>query len=77
MNGPSESLYNAYTFKHLRDLTPLQWALQLARQCQVDAVSIVMTYYSDLVRPYWLEILSNFPETLMPKLYRYNLIIYK
>lgn len=72
MNGACESLYSARTYKHLRDLSPLQWALQLARQCQVDAVSTVFTYYSDHVLPYWLDILNDFPETLMPKLYRYT-----
>lgn len=70
MNGTSESLYSARTYKHLRDLSPLEWALQLARQCQVDAVSIVITYYSEHVLPNWLDILNDFPETLMPKLYR-------
>lgn len=68
-----ESLYSVHMYKHLRDLSPLQWALELARQCQVHAVSIVITYYREHVLPYWLEILNNFPETLMPKLYRYNL----
>lgn len=72
MDGTCESLYSARTYKHLRDLSPLQWASQLARQCQVDAVSIVFTYYSNHVLPYWLDILNDFPETLMPKLYRYN-----
>jgi len=67
-----EILYSAHMYKHIRDLSPLQWALQLARQCQVDAVSIVITYYSDCVLPYWLDILNDFPESLMPKLYRYN-----
>lgn len=69
-NGTSEFLYSAHTYKHLRDLSPLHWALQLARQCQVNAVSIVITYYSNHVLPYWLDILNDFPETLMPKLYR-------
>lgn len=74
MDGTCESLYCARTYKHLRDLSPLQWASQLARQCQVDAVSVVFTYYSNHVLPYWLDILNDFPETLMPKLYRYNLL---
>lgn len=73
MNGTSESLYSTLTYKHLRNLSPLQWALQLAKQCQVDAVSIVITYYSDHVLPYWLDILDDFPETLMPKIYRYSI----
>lgn len=72
MSGTYESLYSAHTYKHLRDLSPKQWALQLARECQVDAVFIVITYYSDQILPYWLDILNDFPETLMPKLYRYN-----
>lgn len=75
MDKNSEAFYSAYTYKHLRDLSPLQWALQLARQCQVDAVSIVFTYYSDYVIPYWLDILNDFPETLMVKLYRYNVTL--
>lgn len=70
LEGDCESLYSAHTYKNLRNLSPLQWALQLARQCQVDAVSIVISYYSDLVLPYWLDILNDFPETLMPRLYR-------
>lgn len=70
MGGNYESLYSANTYKHLRDLSPLQWASQLARQCQVDAVSIVFTYYSEQVLPFWLDILNDFPETLMPRLYR-------
>lgn len=74
MNGSCENLYSPLTYKHLRDLSPLEWASQLARQCQVDAVSIVIMYYSDHVLPYWLDILDEFPETLMPKIYRYNLI---
>jgi len=77
MDGNSEALYSARTYKHLRDLSPLQWALQLARECQVDAVSIVFTYYSDYVIPYWLDILNDFPETLMLKLYRYNVLFIK
>ncbi|XP_026806626.1 neuroblastoma-amplified sequence-like [Rhopalosiphum maidis] len=76
MDGNSEALYSAQTYKHLRDLSPLQWALQLARQCQVDAVSIVFTYYSDHVLPYWLDILNDFPETLMVKLYRHLLPVW-
>lgn len=71
MDGTCESLYNAHMYKHLRDLSPLEWSMQLARQCQVEAVYIVITYYSSYVLPYWLEILNEFPETLMPKLYRY------
>jgi len=73
MDATCDSPYSAHMYKHLRDLSPLQWALHLARQCQVDAVSIVFTYYNDHVLPYWLDILNDFPETLMPKLYRYNL----
>ncbi|KAF0758392.1 neuroblastoma-amplified sequence-like, partial [Aphis craccivora] len=76
MDGDIEALYSAQTYKHLRDLSPLQWALQLARQCQVDAVSIVFTYYSDHVLPYWLDILNDFPETLMLKLYRHLLPVW-
>ncbi|KAL5242667.1 hypothetical protein ACI65C_010077 [Semiaphis heraclei] len=76
MDGNSEALYTARTYKHLRDLSPLQWALQLARECQVDAVSIVFTYYSDHVIPYWLDILNDFPETLMLKLYRHLLPVW-
>ncbi|CAH1737258.1 unnamed protein product [Aphis gossypii] len=76
MDGDSEALYSGQTYKHLRDLSPLQWALQLARQCQVDAVSIVFTYYSDHVLPYWLDILNDFPETLMLKLYRHLLPVW-
>lgn len=75
MDTNYESLYSARTYKHLRDLSPVQWASQLARQCQVDAVYIVFTFYNDFVFPYWLDILNDFPETLMPKLYRYDLII--
>uniref|UniRef100_A0A2S2QXA3 Neuroblastoma-amplified sequence n=1 Tax=Sipha flava TaxID=143950 RepID=A0A2S2QXA3_9HEMI len=76
MDGDCESLYSANTYKHLRDLSPLQWALQLARQCQVDAVSIVFTYYSDQVLPFWLDIINDFPETLMPKLYKHLLPVW-
>lgn len=77
MNGTYESLYSTYTYKRLRDLDPKQWAVQLARECQVDAVFIVITYYSNQILPYWLDIINDFPETLMPKLYRYNLTLMK
>ncbi|XP_050419826.1 NBAS subunit of NRZ tethering complex-like [Adelges cooleyi] len=76
MEGDSNSLYKAQTYTDLRDLSPLQWAMQLAQQCQVDAVSIVITYYSENVLPYWLDVLSEFPETLMPRLYRHLLPVW-
>ncbi|VVC25640.1 WD40/YVTN repeat-like-containing domain,WD40-repeat-containing domain,Neuroblastoma-amplified sequence [Cinara cedri] len=76
MSGTCESLYSAQTYEHLRDLSPKQWALQLARECQVNAVFTLITYYSDQILPYWLDILNDLPETLMPKLYRHLLPVW-
>ena len=60
-------------FKSFRSSDIIKATTEYARESNWEAVDILFTYYSSILEPHRLAILSNFPETSSPKQYKYLL----
>ncbi|XP_014245008.1 neuroblastoma-amplified sequence-like [Cimex lectularius] len=65
----AEDNYNCNEFEIFRKQTYVDSAINFARAGNGSAVEILMNFHCDEIRPFWLIILNNFPETINPSMY--------
>ncbi|XP_054277597.1 NBAS subunit of NRZ tethering complex-like isoform X1 [Macrosteles quadrilineatus] len=66
----SEVDYDREAYDRFRRQPVAQSALEYARRSDHHAVALLLTHHGPETQPYWLSILSNFPETTDPGSYK-------
>ena len=71
LGGPMKAadLFCAKKFQQIRSKPVLDVCIDYAREGNADAVETLFMYYSNELRDRQLEVLGNFPETLVPEEY--------
>lgn len=72
LGGPrmAEENFDGTVYAKLRCRSPAESAVEMAKSNDISGLRIILTHHWEDIEPYYLQVLSSFPETTSPHDYR-------